>query len=393
MKPRAVVLGLMGQYPFGGMAWQVLHHVLGFERLGVETYYVENSGAPPYSPRLQSITDTAAENVRFLSDTFAHHGLADRWTFWDSLTGEWPGLGRAKAEELLANADLILNLCGASRPDPEQKRRGCLIYVETDPIFEQIKVARGDADSLAYLESHDALFTYGNRIGLPDCKVPAGKLRWRKTLPPVVVDVWQAPPPPAPAAWRTIATYRNKGKDVVVDGRTYHWSKHPNFEKVMDLPRRTDETLEIALVTAGESAVRERFLANGWKLEDPVAVSSDPEVYKRYIQGARGEFSVEKEDQTDLRVGWFSDRSVCFLGAGRPCVLQDTGVDVRVPVGEGLLEWKSAEEALECLARVTRDYDRHCKAALRVAREHFDASVLLPPMLEAAGIAGGARSG
>ncbi len=48
---RAVVLGLMGRYPMAGMAWQVLHHVLGFERFGLECYYVENSGAPPYSPR------------------------------------------------------------------------------------------------------------------------------------------------------------------------------------------------------------------------------------------------------------------------------------------------------------------------------------------------------
>lgn len=386
MKKRAVVLGLMGQYPFAGMAWQVLHHVIGFERLGIETYYVEDSGAPPYSPRLQSVTGSAAENVRFLADTFARHGLADRWTFWDSLTDTWPGLGRAKAESLLAEADLVVNLCGASRPDSHKVRRGCLVYVETDPVLEQVKLSRGDAETRAYLESHDALFTYGNRIGLSDCRVPAGDLVWHKTLPPVVVDLWQTQIA-AGDAWRTIATYRNRGKDVVIDGRTFHWSKHPNFEKVMDLPRRTAERLEIALVTAGEHAVRERFLENGWKLEDPVAVSSDPEVYRAYIQGARGEFSVEKEDQTDLRVGWFSDRSVCFLAAGRPCVLQDTGIDVRVPVGEGLLEWRTVEEAAECLARVSRDHARHCAAALRLAREHFDASVLLPPMLEVAGIA------
>lgn len=382
---RVVVLGLMGQYPLGGMAWQVIHHVLGFERLGVECYYVENSGAPPYSPRLQSVTDSAAENVRFLAETFARHGLADRWVYWDSLTDEWPGLGKAKADELLRNADVIVNVCGASRPDPEQQRKGCLVYIETDPILEQVKIASGDAGSRAFLAAHDVLFTYGVRIGDPDCRVPGGGIPWRKTHPPVIVDLWQSPPP-REAPWRTIATYRNKGKDVVLDGRTYHWSKHPNFERVIDLPKRTAETLEIALVTAGESAVRERFLASGWKLEDPVAVSSDPEIYRSYIQGARGEFSVEKQDQTELKVGWFSDRSVCFLAAGRPCVLQDTGIGASVPVGEGLLLWSTPEEALECLARVSRDYRHHCAAALRLARERFEASVLLRPILEAAGL-------
>jgi hypothetical protein len=382
---RVVVLGLMGQYPFGGMAWQVIHHVLGFERLGVECFYVENSGAPPYSPRLQSVNDSAGENVRFLADTFARHGLADRWVYWDSLTDEWPGMGKAKADELLREADVIVNLCGASRPDPELKRKGCLVYIETDPILEQFKIAGGDLQSRAYLESHDLLFTYGIRIGDPRCRVPSVGIPWRKTHPPVIVDLWQSQPP-ARAPWRTIATYRNKGKDVVVDGRTYHWSKHPNFERVMDLPKRTPETLEIALVTAGENAVRERFLANGWKLEDPVAISSDPDVYRAYIQGARGEFSVEKEDQTELKVGWFSDRSVCFLAAGRPCVLQDTGIGEVIALGEGLLEWNTPQEAIEALARVSADYERHCAAAVRVAREHFEASVLLPPMLEAAGV-------
>ena len=382
---RVVVLGLMGQYPLGGMAWQVLHHVLGFERLGVECYYVENSGAPPYSPRLRSVTDSAAENVRFVADTFAHHGLADRWVYWDYLTDEWFGLGKARATDLLRNADLIMNLCGASRPDPEQKRKGCLVYIETDPIHEQMKLAQSDLESRALLDTHDVLFTYGTRIGDPDCKVPSGGIAWHKTHPPVIVDLWRSPAP-ARAPWRTIATYRNKGKDVVLDGRTYHWSKHPNFERVMDLPMRTSETLEIALGTAGETLVRERFLANGWKLEDAVAVSSDSEIYRTYIQGARGEFSVQKQDQTELKVGWFSDRSVCFLASGRPCVLQDTGVGARVPTGEGLLVWNTPEEALDCLARVGADYERHCAASLRLAVEHFETSVLLPPILEAAGV-------
>lgn len=382
---RVVVLGLMGQYPFAGMAWQVIHHVLGFERLGVRCYYVENSGAPPYSPRLQSVAESALENVRFLSDTFARHGLADRWVYRNSLTGEWPGMGRSKAEELLREADVVVNLCGASRPDPGEKRSGCLVYIETDPVLEQVKLMQGDTETRAFLDAHDLHFTYGVRIGDPACRVPSGGITWRKTHPPVLVDLWESPAP-THAPWRTIATYRNQGKDVVLDGRTFLWSKHPNFERVLDLPRRTPERLEVALVTAGETGVRERFLDGGWKLADPVAVSSDADVYRRWIQEARGEFSVEKQDQTELKVGWFSDRSVCFLAAGRPCVLQDTGFGARLPIGDGLLAWSTPDEALDGLGRVARDYPRHCAAALRIARDCLDASVLLPPILDAAGI-------
>jgi hypothetical protein len=37
---RVAVLGLMGQYPMGGMAWQVLHYLIGFQRLGCTCYYI-----------------------------------------------------------------------------------------------------------------------------------------------------------------------------------------------------------------------------------------------------------------------------------------------------------------------------------------------------------------
>ena len=199
-----------------------------------------------------------------------------------------------------------------------------------------------------------------------------------------MVDLWESTPKPR-GDWRTIATYHNKGKDVVLDGETYRWSKHPNFARVMDLPSQTKERLEVALSTQ-KAEVREQFLAHGWKLEDPYRISHGAGVYRRYIQGAKGEFSVEKEDQTGLKVGWFSDRSVCFLGAGRPCVLQDTGFGARVPTGTGLLAWSTAEEATEALDRVGRDYARHAAQALAIAREYFDTSVLLPPVLEAAGV-------
>ena len=39
------MLGLVGQYPMAGVAWQAIHYLVGLERLGYEVYYVEDSGA------------------------------------------------------------------------------------------------------------------------------------------------------------------------------------------------------------------------------------------------------------------------------------------------------------------------------------------------------------
>ena len=46
-RPRIVVLGIFTQMPVAGPAWEVLQYVLGFERLGYETYYVEDHRQTP----------------------------------------------------------------------------------------------------------------------------------------------------------------------------------------------------------------------------------------------------------------------------------------------------------------------------------------------------------
>ena len=88
------------------------------------------------------------------------------------------------------------------------------------------------------------LFTYGENLGSPDCPVPLGPFDWKKTRPPVVMDVLgrarrsggarTSPPSPRSA---------NKGKDVTWQGETYQWSKHSNFLRFLDLPRRTPQPL------------------------------------------------------------------------------------------------------------------------------------------------------
>ena len=61
---RLVVLHFAGQMPLAGIAWQALHYLLGFERLGFETWYVEDHGANPYDPRLNSVTNDNAPQHR-----------------------------------------------------------------------------------------------------------------------------------------------------------------------------------------------------------------------------------------------------------------------------------------------------------------------------------------
>ena len=62
---KIVVLHFVGQMPLAGIAWQAMHYLVGLERLGFEAWYVEDHGANPYDPRLNSVVMDCAYNVAY----------------------------------------------------------------------------------------------------------------------------------------------------------------------------------------------------------------------------------------------------------------------------------------------------------------------------------------
>lgn len=366
-----------------GVGWQALQYLLGLSRLGYEVFYAEDSGAPPYDPVAMTVSDDCSYNVAFLRAAMEKIGLADRWVYWDEPTDTHFGLGRDVLEQLYRSSGSIWNLCGAS-PLRDAHRQGAkLVYVETDPVYEQLRVAKGDAGARAMLDAHDYLFTYGENLGAPDCPVPLSGYTWHPTRPPVVIDLWEAPRPTC-GAYSTVATWQNEGKDVEFGGVTYRWSKHLNFLEYLPVPKRCGLEFEVAIQPPGE---REAALlrANGWRTVDPLAASRDLDVYRSFVQGSRGEFTVAKDIYVRPRSGWFSDRSGCYLAAGRPVVTQDTAFGKFVPTGRGLLSFSTLDEAVAAIREVERDYEGHAVAAALVAREHFAAEKVLAAMLRVIG--------
>jgi len=375
-RKRLVVLHLAGRYPLGGIGWQAIHYVLGLARLGHDVYYVEDSGAHPYDPRVKSVVEDAAYGVGFLAETMARFGLADRWAYVDAVTGTHHGLSRERLARLYREADALFNVCGATRLDEERLRCPVRVYVETDPVYEQIRVAEGDQQAIADLQDHTHLFTYGENLGQPDSPIPLEKFEWRPTRPPVITDLWNAEADPRAERFTTVATWKNVGKDVTFGGATYYWSKHMNFLQVLDLPRRTRQPLELAL-EVDDPGARRLLSRNGWILTDAFEASRDLTAYQRHIERSRGEFTVSKDLVARTRSGWFSDRSVCYLAAGKPVVTQDTGFGKYVPTGAGLLSFQTVEEAAAAIDEVNRDYAHHSRAARQVARESFSADRVL----------------
>jgi len=104
------------------------------------------------------------------------------------------------------------------------------------------------------------------------------------------------------------------------------------------------------------------------------------------VQDSRGEFTASKQIVVAMDTGWFSDRSACYLAAGRPVITQQTGF-TRLYGGErGLFAFTTMEEVVEAVQRIQADYAAHAQAAREIAREYFEAEKVLKSLLERAGL-------
>jgi hypothetical protein len=384
--PPVVVLGLMTKLPVAGVVWQTLHYLLGLRRLGYEPYYVEAHRSWPFSFFRSEDDDGWSRAAAWLHSVLAPFDLGRRWAYRpvDHPRGG-EGLSAARLRQVYRDAAVLLNLHGGTEPHAELAETGKLVYLETDPVRLQVELAEQRESTIRFLEPHVAFFTFAERYGRPGCGLPvSGDFPFKPTRQPVVLDLWEPLPPRPEAAFTTVASWNQRGRDVVLDGVTYHWSKDREFRRVLTLPRRCPDRFELALSRVGPGA-HERLLRNGWAVRDAAPLSGDPIAYRDFIRRSRGEFTTAKDQNVRLRTGWFSDRSATYLAAGRPVVTQDTGFAEHLPTGEGLFAYRDVAEAAAAIDAIRGDYDRHRRGAHHIARHHFSPEAVLKPLLAEVG--------
>ena len=384
---KLVVLGMMGRCPFGGQTWLYLNWLRGLSRLGHEVYYVEDDTVWPYDPERNAVTDDCSYAVRHLERCLERIGLDGRWAFrLADRPGTCWGMPPEKLDELYRSCDALLNIVGATDLREEHLAAKLRVYLETDPVTAELRLANGDEHTRKAFASHDVIATYGENYGASDCGVPLNGVRYVKTRQPVDLDLWPMAFDPAARYFTTIGNYRNDGEDVEYGGDVYYWSKHHEWEKFIDLPRRTEQPFELAMMP-DEEADRKRLRAHGWRLTSPFDMSLDIfGSYPDYFRRSRAEFTVAKDQNVRLRSGWFSERDACYLASGKPVIAQDTGFGKILPTGEGLFAYTTIEEALEAVAAVNSDYRRHCEAARAIAVDCFGAEQVAARLLSDIGL-------
>src|SRR5689334_25125897 len=131
-KKKIIVLGMMSRHPVAGMIWLTVQYLLGFERLGYETYYVEPQGH-------------SAESAAWIERVMRRFGLENRWAYHAiHAGGQCYGMSDSALRALYREADWIFNLHGATKPTPELYVSGRLVYIHTDPGMLEISLFDGD---------------------------------------------------------------------------------------------------------------------------------------------------------------------------------------------------------------------------------------------------------
>jgi glycosyltransferase involved in cell wall biosynthesis len=353
----------------GGFAMHVLHVLEAMRRLGHEVLFLEFLQERPRPQVSESFTAILGER---------------RGALLDASTGEsFAGLSRDAVASFAQRADAMISLAANYRrePWPLLERVRPRILIEQDPGYTHLWAAEGDPRDI--FGEHDFYFTVGANVGTARSMIPTCGIDWRPLWPPVVLDWWAGPVPLERDRFTTVASWRDYG--YLEFGGQILGPKVEEFRKFIDLPRAAGEQLELTLEIDRDDPDRALLLDHDWRLEDPSIVNT-PDRFRAYVTGSLGEFSCAKGGYVGTRSGWFSDRSVCYLAAGRPVVLQATGFEDSLPVGEGAFAVRDIDAASAAIAEIRGDYERHSHAARQLAREFFDAQVLMRRMLEASGI-------
>ena len=377
---KILLAGMVAGDPWqGGATWAVFQYLLGLRRLGHDVLLVEPVKADSLRPFGSTLA--ASDNARYFSHLPFIRGDSGSALL---LAGSEESVGKPydAVVEFAWEADLLLDISGMlSREERLVEPIPVRAFVDLDPGFNQVWQESGEDMGL---DAHNRFVTVGQAIGSATCPVPTCGVIWIPTLPPVVLEHWASAPDPRRDAFTTVGHWRSYGS-IEYEGVHYGQRAH-SLRELVSLPARTSARFQLALgIHPDEVRDIEALEAGGWELLDPREVAGTPGAYHDFVGESKAELGVAKSGYVASRCGWFSDRSACYLGSGRPVLAQDTGFGEFLPAGEGVIAFSTLDEAAAGVEEMESDWERHGRAARALAEEHLDSDKVLGRLLDRLG--------
>lgn len=381
-----VVCGSLAQkLEHGGHTWVLLQYLLGLKRLGWDVMFLdrlESGMGLDAGERPASTARASAQNV--FVDIMERYGLTGQFALFGDNAEVLVGLTRHQVLTRTRDAAILLNVMGFLADEEILNCARQRVFLDIDPGFAQMWQELGLHDAF---QGYDHYVTIGENIGHTDCLIPTCGLSWITTCQPVVLDCWPVTKPSGNGRFTTVASWRGAYGPVEYRGMTFGLRVH-EFRKFARLPQLTGKGFELALdIHPAESSDLELLRCNGWSLVDPRAVAGNPAAYQEYVRASKAEWMVAKSMYVKANSGWLSDRSLCYLATGKPVLAQDTGFGRYYPTGEGLLTFRTLEEACAGVEDIHSRYVQHAHKARELAEAYFDSDKVLSQLLRKLGAA------
>jgi hypothetical protein len=380
--PLILVAGsIAANYLNGGIAWERLSWALGLKKLGFEIFVVDqlDRGRCVFPEGVEPAYENCL-NRDYFRRIIGRFGLADSTVLLGDGGEVIHGPGYSDLLERAEAAEMLVNVAGNLRLADLKQRVRVRVYVDVDPGLTQLSLAAEPLNPRVV--GHDLYFTIGENIGTSACQLPTAGLTWRHTRQPVLLDEWPVSKQGRSDRFTTVAVWRGVGPHGDL-ANVRLGKKADEFAKVIQLPRRASQMFELALkMRSGDEPDRAMLERHGWRVIDAGSVSADPDSFRRYVQTSGAEFSVAKGAYAETWSGWFSDRTTRYLASGKPVLIQDTGFGRSIPTGNGLLTFRTLDEAVQGAARIEAEYEHHCLAARRIAEDWFDADKVLSRFIQ-----------
>lgn len=362
----------------GGHFWVYMQYVQGLRQLGYEVYWLEHFQSSGDREQDELMLSTFYKRM----ECYGLSGKVILYSIQDSKSDngieyEYIGVCRSEAETIFRRAELLLNFHYKIHPALLSCFRRTAL-VDIDPGLLQFWITVGQL----VVPPHDYYFSTGETVGTPNAKFSDCGLTWTRIRPPVCLELWPYVYAPNSEAFTTVSGWW--GDEWITDGQEilYENNKRVTFIEFVELPRLTDQVLELALALGEGDAEDQQVLKSyGWRIRHAYQVAGSPESYQSYIQNSRGEFSCAKPSCMWFQNAWISDRTLCYLATGKPVVVQHTGQSSYLPNGKGMFRFSTLSEAVDALATINANYEKHCRAAREIAETYFEAKQTLESLL------------
>ena len=271
-KTSLIVAGMHGAIPRRRCHLVIFTVYRGFQRLGYEVFYLEDTGECGYDPIANQISQDPSYAVHYIHQQLKTIGLEDRWAYIDHL-GRYHGKTKEQVWAICRQSDLMVNVSGGcwfARPEYDSLKK---IFIDTDPGFHHLSIAEDQAmdkeltgyESYSeYFDSYDTLFTFGLNIGHSSCQMATTPFRGIRlcNLWFWIFGRWSLH-----LTWLRFPPFSVGILTVSPGGKK---EKSREILQMIDLPSKCSQSIVLAI--AGQAPL-DLLRQHGWGLTDAVATT------------------------------------------------------------------------------------------------------------------------